>query len=109
IAFKNVFPAESEKRNQLRLVYFDLFFEAYRCSARGYTTPAVVAKLKGGQDAANQGLTNIGQKFFELLTRNDDVQDDVKEKIKELRDRREGAPKKKKYDELMARVPKTGG
>lgn len=109
IAFKNVFPAESEKRNQLRLVYFDLFFESYRCSARGYTTPEVVAKLKGGQETANDRLANIGQKFFELLTRNDDVQDDVKERIKELMDRKECAPMKKKFDELMAAAPKTGG
>lgn len=109
IAFKNVFPAESEKRNQQRLLYFDLFFENYRCSARAYTTPAVVAKVKGGQDAANQKLADVGQKFFELLTRNEDVQDDVKEKIKELMERKECAPMKKKFDELMTTVPKTGG
>jgi hypothetical protein len=109
IAFKNVFPAEAEKRNQQRLLYFDLFFENYRCAARAYTTPAIVAKVKGGQDTANQKLADVGQKFFELLTRNDDVQDDVKEKIKDLLERKENAPMKKKFDELMATVPKSGG
>jgi hypothetical protein len=109
IAFKNVFPAEAEKRNQQRLLYFELFYETYRCSARAYTTPAVVAKVKGGQETANQKLADVGQKFFELLTRNEDVQDDVKEKIKELLERKENAPMKRKFDELMTTVPKSGG
>jgi outer membrane protein assembly factor BamD (BamD/ComL family) len=109
IGFKDVYPTVAARRNQLRLVYFDLFFEAYRCNARAYTTPAIVAKLPGGQDAANQKLADIGQKFFDLLTKNDDVQAEVKENIKELLEKKENAPMKKKFDELLATTPKTGG
>ena len=102
--FKAVLPSVAEKRNQQRQLYFDLFFETYRCSARAYTTPAIVAKLPGGQDKANQSLTDIGQKLFDLLTKNDDVSNEVKENVRELKDR---IPQiKKKFDELMVSAPK---
>ncbi len=109
IGFKTVYPAVAEKRNQQRQLYFDLFFEAQRCSARAYTTPIIVAKIRGGQQTADQKLSDIGQKFFDLLTKNDDVPTEVKENIKDLLEKKENAQMKKKFDELMASVPKTGG
>jgi hypothetical protein len=106
-AFKAVLPPVAEKRNQQRQLYFDLFVEAQRCSARAYSDPDIVAKLKGGKEVANQKLADIGQKLFDLLTRNDDVSNDVKENVKELLDQH--PVMKKKFDELMTTVPKTGG
>ena len=105
--FKDVYPPAAAKRSQQRILYFDLFFEAYRSSARGYTTPDLVAKIKGGQETANQKLADIGQKFFDLLMRNDDVPPETKEEIKELLEKTPAM--KKKFDELMATAPKMGG
>ena len=77
--------------------------ETIRCSARGYTDPTLVPKLKGGQETANQRLGDLGEKLYTLLTRNDDVQPEVREKIKELLDK---TPlMKKRFDELAAANP----
>ena len=103
VGFKTVFPTTAETRNRQRLVYFDLFYEAMRCSARAYTTPAVAARVKGGPAVVEQKLADIGQKFHELLTRNEDVPPDVREKIKELVEKT--PPMKKKFDELTAAAP----
>ncbi|HEX3147162.1 MAG TPA: hypothetical protein VHR66_03715 [Gemmataceae bacterium] len=101
--FKSVFSSTAETRNKQRLVYFDLFYETMRSSARGYTTPSLIAKLKGGQPEADQKLANLGQKFFELVSKNDDVQPEVKEKIKDLLDKTPAM--KKKFDEMAAATP----
>jgi outer membrane protein assembly factor BamD (BamD/ComL family) len=101
--FKSVFSAAAENRNRLRLVYFDLFYETLRCSARAYTTPSIVAKVKGGQPAADQKLADLGEKFFQLVSKNEDVQPEVKEKIKDLLDKTPAM--KKKFDELAAAAP----
>jgi hypothetical protein len=103
--FKDVYPNVAAKRNQLRLVYFDLFFESYRCHARCFSDPEMVAKVKGGQDRANQILADVGQKFFELLIQNEDVPPEVRENIKELLDKH--PPTKKRFDELLAAAPKS--
>jgi tetratricopeptide (TPR) repeat protein len=104
VNFRNVYPAVAESRSNARQIYFDLFFEAQRCSARAYTT-IEPAKIKGGQETINQKLAEIGQKFHELLTRNDDVQPEVKEKIHELMEKH--PQMKKKFDELTAVGPKS--
>jgi hypothetical protein len=103
--FKHVYPAVAEKRNQLRLIYFDLFVEAQRCSARAYSDPDIVAKLRGGQQTANEKLADIGQKLFDLLTKNDDVQTEVKENVQDLLQKH--PLMKKKFDELLAAAPKS--
>lgn len=103
VGFKAVYTTVAETRNRQRLVYFDLYYEAQRCSARAYTTPALLPKIKGGQATADQKLADIGQKFHELLTKNDDVPPDVREKIKELLDKH--PQMKKKFDELTAAAP----
>ena len=106
-AFKGVLPPIAETRNQQRLRYFDLFFETQRCSARAYTTPDIVAKVKGGQEKADQSLSNVGQSLFELLTKNDDVSQEVKDKIQDFLNSERYKTVKKKFDELMAAAPKS--
>lgn len=106
VGFKNVYPPAAERRNQQRLHYFDLFFETQRCSARAYTEPAIVAKVKGGQEKANQSLANVGQKLFELLSNNTDVPPEVKEKIQDFLNDARYKECKKKFDELAAAAPK---
>jgi hypothetical protein len=106
IGFKNVYPPAAERRNQQRLQYFDLFFETQRCSARAYTEPAIVAKVKGGQEKANQSLANVGQQLFELLSNNTDVPPEVKEKIQDFLNDARYKECKKKFDELAAGAPK---
>ena len=103
VGFKTVYPTVAETRNRQRQVYFDLYFETMRCSARGYADPLIVSKVKGGQATADQRLADIGQKFHELLTKNDDVPPDVRERIKELIDQH--PQMKKKFDELVAAAP----
>jgi hypothetical protein len=103
VGFKTVYPTVAATRDRQRLVYFDLYYEAMRCSARAYTTPAAAAKVKGGPTVVEQKLADIGQKFHELLTKNDDVPPDVREKIKELVDKTPAM--KKKFDELAATTP----
>jgi hypothetical protein len=103
VGFKTVYPTVAATRDRQRLVYFDLYYEAMRCSARAYTTPAAAAKVKGGPAVVEQKLADIGQKFHELLTKNDDVPPDVREKIKELVDKTPAM--KKKFDELAATTP----
>ncbi len=106
IAFKNVFPVVAERRNQQRQLYFDLFFEAQRCSARAYTTPAVAVKVKGGADAVALKLQDIGQRLFDLITKNDDVPTDVIEKIQDFLNEDRYKVVKKKYEDLRATLPK---
>jgi outer membrane protein assembly factor BamD (BamD/ComL family) len=103
VGFKTVFPTVAETRNRQRLIYFDLYYEAMRCSARAYSTPSLIPKIKGGQATADQKLADIGQKFHELLTKNDDVPPDVREKITELINKHPRM--KKKFDELTAATP----
>jgi len=102
-AFKSVFPPLAEKRSSQRQIYFDLFVEIQRCSARAYTT--LEPAKAGGPEKVQQGLTNVGQRLFELLTKNDDVPIEVKEKAQELLDHH--APARKKFDELTAAAPKS--
>jgi hypothetical protein len=90
----------AETRNRQRQVYFDLYFETMRCSARGYADPEIRAKLKGGPTAADERLATLGQRLHELLTRNDDVPPDVRDNIKDLLDQH--PVMKKKFDELAA-------
>jgi hypothetical protein len=101
--FKSTYPAMAETRAKQRQIYFDLFFETNRCSARAYSTPAIVAKLKGGQEVANQKLADIGKNLFDLLSSNEDVQPEVREKIKDLLDKH--PIMKKRFDELAAANP----
>jgi hypothetical protein len=101
--FKTVFPPVADNRNRQRLVYFDLFYEAMRCSARAYSTPAIVAKVRGGQATADQKLADIGQKFHELLAKNEDVPPDVREKVADLLAKH--PQMKKRFDELAAAAP----
>ena len=103
--FKAVYPTVAETRNRQRQVYFDLFFEYYRCATRQYTTPVIVAKLKGGQEAANQGMLNVAQKLFELTSMNDDVPTEIREKIADLVEK--NPIMKKRYEELVAAAPKS--
>lgn len=98
--FKGAYPSVAETRNRLRLIYFDLFVETIRCSARAYSTPAIVAKLRGGKEVADQKLADLGQKLFDLLTKNDDVQPEVKEAIQDLLNQHPAM--KKKFEELAA-------
>jgi len=102
--FKSVLPALAQKRNAQREIYFDIFVETQRCSARAYST-IEPAKIKGGQEKINQSLTDIGQRLFELTTKNDDVPVEVKEKAKEVLDQYPLA--RKKFDELIATAPKS--
>src|SRR5262249_37706708 len=101
--FRAVYPAVAERRAALRQIYFDLFYEAYRCSARGYVTPGP-AKGKGPEDVDTK-LANIGQQFYFLLNRNDDVPTEVRDKVMELMDKY--PQMKKKFDELTAAGPKS--
>jgi len=103
VGFKTAYPTVAETRNRQRQIFFDIFYETMRCSARAYTDPSVVAKVKGGQPVAEQKLADIGQKFHELLTKHDDVPPDVKERIKELVDKTPAM--KKKFDESAATTP----
>jgi hypothetical protein len=105
IGFKAVFPTLADKRNSQRQVYFDIFVETQRCSARAYTTPEVASKVKGGQEKINQSLADIGQRLFEMLSKNDDVPVEVREKVKELLDQHPIA--KKKFEELTAAAAKS--
>jgi len=106
LAFKNVFPGVAERRNQQRQLYFDLFFEAQRCSARAYTTPAVAVKVKGGPEAITPKLNDIAQRLFDLVTKNDDVPTEVKEKIQDFLNEDRYKVVKKKFEELTATLPK---
>lgn len=99
--FKGVYPGLAEKRGQQRALYFDLFVEAQRCSARAYTELA--AKVKD----LPEKMANIGQSLYLLTSKNEDVPPDVLEKVKEILEKYPLV--KKKYDELAAAAPKTGG
>jgi hypothetical protein len=103
--FKNVYPALAERRNAQRQIYFDIFVEVQRCSARSYSAPQVVAKIKGGPDAANLKLADVGQKLHELLARNEDVSPEIREKIHDVLNQYPLA--RKKFDELAAAGPKS--
>jgi hypothetical protein len=103
--FKNVYPALAERRNAQRQIYFDIFVEVQRCSARSYSAPQVVAKIKGGPDAANQKVADVGQKLHELLARNEDVSPEIREKIHDVLNQYPVA--RKKFDELAAAGPKS--
>jgi len=106
VAFKNVFPAIAERRNQQRQLYFDFFFEAQRCSARAYTTPAVAVRVTGGPEAIALKLQDIGQRLFDLITKNDDVPTDVKENIQDFLNEDRYKVIKKKFEDLTATLPK---
>lgn len=105
IGFKAVFPPLADKRNTQRQIYFDIFVETLRCTARAYTTPEVASKVKGGQEKINQSLADIGQRLFEMLSKNDDVPVEVREKVKDLLDQHPIA--KKKFEELTAAAAKS--
>lgn len=97
--FKTVYPTVAERRGAQRQIYFDLYVEAQRCSARAYATTEP-AKVKGGQETINQKLTDIGQKLHEVLSRNDDIAPETKDKIQDVLNQYPLA--KKKFDELAA-------
>jgi len=99
-----VFPSVAETRNRQRLVYFDLYYEQYRCAARSCTVPAIIARLPKKQETANERLTEYGQKFYELVSKNEDVPVEIREKIADLLDKH--PLMKKRYDELAAAGPK---
>jgi len=101
--FKSVLPTIAQKRNVQRQTYFDIFVEIQRCSARAYST-IEPAKIKGGQEKINQSLTDIGQRLFDMTTKNDDVPPEVKEKVHEVLELYPAA--KKKFVELAAATPK---
>ena len=105
IGFKAVFPPLADRRNAQRQIYFDIFVETQRCSARAYTTPEVASKVKGGQEKINQSLADIGQRLFDLVSKNDDVPVEVREKVKDLLDQHPIA--KKKFEELAAAAAKS--
>jgi hypothetical protein len=90
-------------RDRQRQIFFDLYFETMRCSARASSTPEIVAQVRGGRATADQKLADIGQKFHELLTKNEDVPPDVREKIMDLIAKH--PQMKKKFDELTAAAP----
>jgi hypothetical protein len=102
--FKSIYPALAERRSAQRQIYFDLYVEAQRCSARAYTT-LEPAKIKGGQETVNQKLADIGQKLHEVLARNDDIAPETKDKIQDVLNQYPLA--KKKFDELAAAGPKS--
>jgi hypothetical protein len=102
--FKSVFPSVAETRNRQRLVYFDIYYEQYRCAARSCTVPAIIARLPKKQETANERLTEYGQKFYELVSKNEDVPVEIREKIADLLDKH--PLMKKRYDELAAAGPK---
>jgi prefoldin subunit 5 len=101
--FKTVYPSVAETRNRQRLIFFDIYYETWRCSARGWATPTIAATVTGGPVAIEQKFANIGQKFHEFLTKNDDVPPDIREKVKDLLDKYPAM--KKKFDELAAATP----
>jgi hypothetical protein len=101
--FKSVYPALAERRTIQRQNYFDLYVEAQRCSARAYST---VGPPKGsGPEYVTQKLTDVGQRLFEVLARNEDVSPETREKIQEVLTLY--PPAKKKFDELTAAGPKS--
>jgi hypothetical protein len=68
------FQLERPKILRKRAEYFDLFLEAQRCSAEAYKNQDAT-KFKGGIDAINTALENIGQRLFDLETKNEDFRD----------------------------------
>lgn len=101
--FKSVYPAAASKRKGQRDLYFDLYYEAQRCSARAYAS-ADPAKFKGGPDAINTGLANVAQRLYDVVAKNDDVPAETVTEITALVDKHPAI--KKRYDELKAAGPK---
>jgi hypothetical protein len=101
--FKSVYPALAERRAVQRQHYFDIFVELQRCSARSYSAPEVAAKV--GPDRAQQRLTDVGQRLYDLVTRNEDIGGETRERVREVLDLY--PPARKKFDELVAAAPKS--
>jgi hypothetical protein len=102
--FKSVYPALAERRTVQRQNYFELYVEAQRCSARAYTT-IDPGKIKGGKDAVAQRLTDIGQRLYDVLSRNEDITPETRDRVREVLEMYPQA--KKKFDELTAAAPKS--
>lgn len=96
VGFKSTFPGTAAKRQQQREIYFDLFYESQRASARAYADP----NTKITPEKAAENLATIGGRLFELVSKNDDVPEATKEKITDLLGKHPAM--KKKYDELAA-------
>jgi hypothetical protein len=101
--FRGGLDAQITKRKTERNTYFDLYYEAQRCSAKAFSSQDP-AKFKGGQEGINTGLTNIGQRLFDLVSKNDDVSEANLEKIQDLLGKY--PVMKTKYDALKAAGPK---
>lgn len=99
--FTTVLPDLVQKRKSSRELYFDLFYEAQRASARAY---ASLDKKTTKVDVDGK-LSDIGQKLFDLVSKNTDVPLELREKITKLVESH--AAMKKRYDELMATNPKS--
>jgi hypothetical protein len=63
----------------------------------------VASKFK--QEKINESLANVGKSLFEMLSKNDDVPVEVREKVKDLLDQHPIA--KKKFEELTAAAAKS--
>lgn len=94
-------PKEGDKdglqKSQKRQLFFDLNYEAQRASAKAYASIDPM-KFKGGKEAIDAKLGDIGQKYFDLLNSNKDVSQETREKIMAVVG--EYPPIKKKFDEL---------
>jgi hypothetical protein len=61
-------------------LYFELFFEAQRCSARAYYS-LDAQKFASQKD---EGFTRVAQRLVDLETKNPDVSPELKERIREI-------------------------
>jgi hypothetical protein len=95
---------EGPKKVALRQVYFDLFYETNRSSARAYST-IEPAKLKMTTAQIDDKLAGIGQALYELVSKNSDISEDIREKVLDLVEKYPAM--KKKYDELSASAKTT--
>ena len=96
-------PKEGDKdgaqKASKRQLFFDLAYETQRASAKAYAS-IDPAKFKGGKEAIDGKLSDIGQKLFDLMESNKDVSTELREKIVTLAN--EYPAIKKKFDELTA-------
>lgn len=95
-------PGGTDKDARKRSIYFDLYYETQRCSARAYAASLNDPK---NREKAVDGLAKVAQKFVDL-EKNPDLQPDLKERVKDLMD--EIPDMGKKYRELGGKLVNDG-
>jgi hypothetical protein len=74
------YPPKDNEEARHRRLYFELFFEAQRCSARAYYS-LDAQKFASQKD---EGFTRVAQRLVDLETKNPDVSPELKERIREI-------------------------